>query len=152
MKAWDFAVETYRREDVAVAALALQNRHRQCVSLLLWRLWAAMEGRPIDGDLLMRAVAAAKSLEAEVLGPSRRIRAALKTTRPPLEDGPRLAARAAYMTGELAAERALIEALETMTPEGRGAAEDRLAALAEATRAWGAIAPTRLLATFASDC
>ncbi len=152
MKAWDFAVELYGREDVATAALALQHRHRQCVSLLLWRLWAAREGRLLGPDILMEAVAAAKSLEAEVLGPSRRIRAALKTARPPMEDGARLAARAAYLASELAAERALIEALEAMTPDPRGPVMDPFAALDEATRAWGGVVPTKLLATLAAAC
>jgi uncharacterized protein (TIGR02444 family) len=152
VKAWDFAVEIYGRADVAAAALALQHRHRQCISLLLWRLWAVKEGRPIGSDILMGAVAAAKSLEAEVLGPSRRIRAALKTARPPIQDAPRLAARAAYMDSELAAERALIEALEAMTPEMGGAAVDPFAALDEATRAWGGVAPAKLLATLADAC
>ncbi len=152
MNAWDFAVEVYAREDVAAAALALQHRHRQCVSLLLWRLWAVKERRPVGPDILMGAVAAAKSLEAEVLGPSRRIRAALKTARPPIEDGPRLAARAAYMASELAAERALIEALEAMTPHADGATSDPFMALDEATRAWGGVAPAKLLATLAGAC
>jgi len=152
VKAWDFAVELYGREDVAAAALALQNRHRQCISLLLWRLWAAREGRPIGADVLMRALAAAKSLEAEVLGPSRRIRAALKTARPPLGDGPRLTARAAYMASELAAERALIEALESLTPESHGGAEDLFVALDEITRAWGGVTPANLLATLTDAC
>jgi uncharacterized protein (TIGR02444 family) len=152
VRAWDFAVEIYGKADVAAAALALQQRHRQCISLLLWRLWAAREGRPVDADVLMIAVAAAKSLEAEVLGPSRRIRAALKTARPPLQDTPRLAARAAYAASELAAERALIEALESLTPPSRGAAEDSQAALEEATRAWGGVAPAKLLAALAQDC
>jgi len=152
VRAWDFALEVYGRDDVAAAALALQHRHRQCISLLLWRLWAAHERRPIGPDILMGAVAAAKSLEAEVLGPSRRIRAALKTSRPPIADGARLAARAAYLTGELAAEQALIEALEAMTPALRGAATDPLAALEEATRAWGGVAPAKLLATLAGAC
>jgi uncharacterized protein (TIGR02444 family) len=152
LKAWDFAVEVYGRPGVKAAALALQDRGGQCVSLLLWRAWAAREGRAVGPDLLARAIDTSRALETSVLRPSRRLRRALQGGGMSLGDEARTTARAAYLAAELAAERALIEALETLTPVNHGPALTLLAALQETTAAWGGRAALKLLVRLADAC
>ncbi len=145
MKAWTFALRAYADESVRAAALELQDRHGHCISLLLWSLWAAAEGRAVDDELRERAVTAARRLEFDVLRPSRRARAFLRTAIPPFDDSRRDAARRAIGASEIAVERLLIETLEAMTPPRRGAPRAPAAALRDLARAWGRPAPSRLV-------
>lgn len=125
MNAWNFATAVWGRPGVAEACLRLQDRHGQCVTLLLWRAWAAGEGRAVDEAVLARAAAVARTFEGEVIGPLRRARRALGAPAGELAGARALKARAAAL--ELAAEKALTETLE--------------AALADAARAWSGAAP-----------
>ena len=56
---WQFSGGVYARRGVAEACLALQERHRLDVNLLLFCAWAGCNGRRLDGgDLgLLRSVA-----------------------------------------------------------------------------------------------
>lgn len=152
MRAWEFAVEVYGRPGVQAAALALQDRGGQCVSLLLWRAWAAREGRGVDGAVLPKAIETARALEITVLRPSRRLRRALQGSALPLEDEARTTARAAYLAAELAAERGLIAALEALTPATHGPMQPVLPALQETAAAWGGRAALKLLVRLADAC
>ena len=152
MNAWSFAVKVYGRGEVMSAALELQNRHHQCVGLLLWRLWAAKEGRPVESGVMDLAVTAARMIETHVLGPSRAIRVFLKAPHPLFVDAARDGVRTAVGAGELAAERMLIDSLEALTPPSAGPPVDLVMALREAVQAWGRPAPEDLLAKLAAAC
>jgi uncharacterized protein (TIGR02444 family) len=120
---------------VGEAALALQDDHGQCVSLMLWRAWTVAEGRPVSAAQVEAAMADARVWESQVTAPLRSARRAMKGLAI-VEDDARVALRARVQAAELDAERLLLEALESRTPQGGGAEEDLAAALAPLAAAW----------------
>ncbi|MEO8813204.1 MAG: TIGR02444 family protein [Caulobacteraceae bacterium] len=137
MSAWDFAVDLYGRPGVATVCLALQDDHGQCVPLLLWRLWAAAGGRPVAAGVLRGAVDLARGWDGEVVARLRSVRRALKSPPDGVGTQWRLGVRESVETAERAAERALLVALEGLTPPSAGALEDPASALREVATAWG---------------
>ncbi|HWF01415.1 MAG TPA: TIGR02444 family protein [Caulobacteraceae bacterium] len=152
MSAWDWLVQAHGAPGVEGVCLALQDGHGQCVSFLLWRAWAACEGRAVSDAELARAATLARAWEANVSAPVRAVRRRLKS---PL-DGVREEARLAYRQGlfaqELGAEKVLVDALEAMTPAPAGPRQDALAALAQAAQVYGPGAPLDLLEKLAGAC
>jgi uncharacterized protein (TIGR02444 family) len=75
---WQFSGSVYARRGVAEACLALQERHRLDVNLLLFCAWAGSRGRRLDGgDLgLLRSVA--RPWHDQVVAPLRQVRRWLK--------------------------------------------------------------------------
>jgi len=127
---WDFALAAWDRPSVSEICLRLQDRYGQCVPLLLWRAWVAADGRDVGGELMRNAIALAGTHEREVIAPLRAVRRAL----------PSIGAEAAKQA-ELAAEEALLDALDSLTPApsvGRsGSGDDDVGrALADLTQAW----------------
>jgi len=147
---WDFAAEIWRRPGLEAACLALQDDDGQCVPLLLWRLWTLAERRAVSAGTVAAAVAVARGWNDSVVAPLRAIRLVLRPPRPPVDDDARLALRARLRDAELAAERALFEALEGLTTAGGGPWDAPLPALLELARAWGAPAPEERLAGLAA--
>jgi uncharacterized protein (TIGR02444 family) len=133
---WDFAVEAWARDGVSEACLILQDNESQCVALLLWRAWAAKEGRLIGSFRARRAITLARRLEGEVIGPLRAARRALSQLIEGVQEAGMASARTAARTAELAAERALIDALDAMTPAETGLGADVETALAALMEAW----------------
>jgi len=131
MGLWNWAVDTYGRAGVAQAALALQDDHGQNVPLLLWAAFA----RTTDPQALAAAAALARTWEATAILPLRQVRRALKEPLSPTPDGVREALRAQVKAAELAAERGLLEGLETIDP-GQAPLASLGEALAAAGRAW----------------
>lgn len=129
MTLWDFALTAWDRPGVSEICLRLQDRHGQCVPLLLWRAWAAAERREPGDDLMRNAVALARTHEREIIAPLREAR------RAPGSEGAEAARQA-----ELAAEEALLNALDALTPapSGRNSAlgDDVGRALADLCQAW----------------
>ena len=139
MTLWDWASAAYARPGVEPLCLALQDQHGQCVSYLLWALWAAGEGRPIDATTLAQIAGVAHELEVITVQPMRNLRRTL--TIPDL--------RADIRAAELDAEKSLMELLERRSPPPLGPAIDPHAALRAAAAAWAADIPTSLLDTLA---
>jgi uncharacterized protein (TIGR02444 family) len=137
---WDFAVAIHGEPGVDAGLIDLQDNHGQCVSYLLWAVWAARLGRPVGAAQLEAAAALARAWEAEVGGPLRAARRNLKRPWPPMDDDSRGALRSDVKAVEMQAERALIEALEAATPEGSGDA-DVAGRLSAAMAAWSPPAP-----------
>jgi uncharacterized protein (TIGR02444 family) len=76
---WRFSLEFYRRPGVAEALIALQDRERGDVNLMLFALWLGFSGRPLLGsDGLAAAECAVATIRSEVVEPLRRIRRRLK--------------------------------------------------------------------------
>jgi uncharacterized protein (TIGR02444 family) len=98
---WDFALAHYGAAGVKAAALALQDDHGQCVSFLLWRLWAWRRGLPISPRTLARASGMARHTETHRLRPLRAERRALAAG----------ASRARALDREIEVERGLLEDL-----------------------------------------
>ncbi len=135
MSLWSWAVSTYGRTGVAPAALALQDDHGQCVPLLLWAAWA----RPVDPDLIERAVSLARAWETAAILPLRTARRGLRMALPGAETAAREALRARVKAGELESERLLLVALGELDGPGGASLEAALAAVAAA---WGGMTET----------
>jgi uncharacterized protein (TIGR02444 family) len=145
LNAWDFAVSRYSRPEVEAACLVLQDEHGQCVPLLLWRLWAAAEGRPVGDAALAGAAALSRDWTQAAVAPLRGLRWRLKTAFPPVPDDARLSLRGKVQEAELTAERLLIEALAAMTAPPDGGVHDGFRALRDLVGAWRIRAPDSAL-------
>ena len=144
MAIWEWVLEAYARPGVPEACLALQDRHGQNTSYLLWAVHAEVH----DPALLARAAAAARAWDATVLTPLREVRRALKPSLPPFDDQAREALREEVKRLELGSERLLMETLDHIAHKGGGA--HALEALEAASAAWGAPAPAQALAALAA--
>jgi uncharacterized protein (TIGR02444 family) len=135
---WDWARRAYSADGVEALCLRLQDEGGQSVPLLLWAAWARAEPGPTLGE----AASLARTWEDEVVGRLRAARRALKGA-PGVGAEARERLRAQARVVELAAEQALLEALEAL-PAGAatGSVEGALAA---ASAAWGTPAPAALL-------
>ena len=142
MRLWDFVLATWSRPGVESACLDLQDTHRHCVALWLWRAWAVAEGRAVDLATLAEAVALARDWEVQAVAPVRAARRAL--SRLAGADAP---AREAFRAAELAAERALLTALEASTPVETSAPPELTATFSELARAWNGGDPETEIAT-----
>ena len=144
MPIWDWALEAYAQPGVPEACLVLQDAHGQNTSLLLWAVYAEVK----DPALLARAAEATRAWDRTALVPLRDVRRALKPPLPPFDDAARAALREDVKALELAAERLLLETLETLSASRGGA--HALDALQAASKAWGAPAPANALAALAA--
>jgi uncharacterized protein (TIGR02444 family) len=148
MALWDWTLQAYGQAGVPEACLRLQDEFGQNTSLLLWAVWA----ETTDPAVLGRAADIARRWEALALAPIRTVRRALKPGFEGVADGPREDLREDVKAAELRAERILMESLEPLGGEARGA--HALAALEAASKAWAACggqpAPNEALAALAS--
>ena len=145
--AWSWALAAWSRPGVEAVCLDLQNRHGQCPPLLLWRLWALEAGRSVPDDVPASASRLTRSWHDMVVDPLRAARRALATANDGVDDVGRLALRGKVRIAELAAERLLIDALESLVGDLVGAQEPAVDALLALTAAWGAVPPVdRLVA------
>ncbi len=153
MSLWQYARRAWLDGAVRTACIDLQNVHGQCASLLLWRMWAVARRRAVDARALERAILAARAWETGVVGPLRVARGALDASADNrldfIDDVARLTLRARVLAAEIAAERALLRALEPLAATV-GAREDAKAALVEVAARWGGAAPPELLAPLAA--
>jgi uncharacterized protein (TIGR02444 family) len=136
MRFWTWAVEVYARPGVADACLELQDRHDQCVPYLLWAAWAAAEQRVLTPDRLRQGAAVAERWQTVVVAPLRGVRRAMKATVEGIPDEGREALRAEVKALELKAEKALIEALENLSPAPSEAPLPAATALGRAAQVW----------------
>ena len=75
---WQFSGSVYARRGVAEACLALQERHRLDVNLLLFCAWAGSNGRRLDGGDIGLLRSAARPGHDQVVAPLRAARRWLK--------------------------------------------------------------------------
>ena len=137
MKLWDFALSAWARPDVRRICLELQDQHGQCVTLLLWRAWTAIEGRQVSETLTGDAIALAKWWDGGVIKPLRAGRRVLDQNITSAKEGGRGELRVAVQAAELAAERELADELNALT-DGPSATLERTrgVALAEVAESW----------------
>ena len=141
MSYWDWAVAVHGRPGVDEALTGLQDSHGQCVAYLLWAAWAAAEGRPVPGEILMQGAALAKHWEGAATMPLRSARRHLKRPAPPIADDAREALRDQVRKAEFAAERLLMETLEALAPEPVGGSIEAGDALLAAAARWSPSVP-----------
>jgi uncharacterized protein (TIGR02444 family) len=144
MRLWDWTVEAYGHPGVPDACLELQDRHGQNTSFLLWAVWAEACEPPV----LRAAAEAARAWETAAVAPLRAARRNMKGPKAPVDDAAREALREEVRALELAAERLLMETLETRTSPRRTGVST-LEALRGAALAWGGPAPDEALRTLA---
>jgi len=144
---WARVLRAYAAPDVERLCLLLQDEDGQCVSYLLWALWAEEEQRPIDDATAERAAALARTFETGVLGPLRTARRSLKGGIAGVAGARWAASRERIKNEELAAEELLLRSLEAMTPTAAASSPGSLAA---AGAAWTPRPPTARLGELAS--
>ncbi len=149
MSLWERASRAYESAEVERLCLALQDGHGQCVSYLLWAIWAGEQGRALNAELAGQAAALARDWEAGVLAPLRTVRRRLKSAVAGISDSAREASRERLKDEEIAAERLLLDALEAMTPAAGRQSGDLTQSLRIAQAAWGKPAPDDALAKLA---
>jgi uncharacterized protein (TIGR02444 family) len=118
------------------------------VCLLLWRLWAL--DRRVDAATLRSASVVARDWEVRVVAPLRTIRRRLATPTFQIADAGRLSLREAVKASELAAERVLLESLDSLTPTDAADGKSADHALFELTQVWSRPAPVTLLTHLAA--
>jgi uncharacterized protein (TIGR02444 family) len=140
---WPWSLEVYGRPGVEALMLDLQDAHGQCVPFLLWSLWAAADGRAIDGPTATLCAELARAWQDAAVAPLRKMRRALKSKAK--APGMQARIRDGVKALELEAERMLLRMLEEASPTPSEAVGDQLAALRLAVRAWGGAPPAGLL-------
>ena len=141
--AWDYAAAAWGRPGVEAACLDLQAAHGQCVALLLWRLWAASEGRDVASSTLESAIRLARDWDVRVLTPLRAARDAVRDPVAGINQATRENLRRQLLGTELEAERALLAALDNLTPAKQGdpAVSNARQHLVALTALWGTSQP-----------
>jgi uncharacterized protein (TIGR02444 family) len=145
---WPYALEVYGRPGAQPLLLELQDAHRQCVPLLLWSLWIAASGRPIDVAQAAACAELARAWQDAAVAPLRKLRRDLKVGAKPSTVQARI--RSGVKALELEAERMLLQMLEEASPAPAAACSDHLEALRLAARVWGGGAPAALLEQLAA--
>ena len=117
---WTFACDLYGRPSVAQACLLLQDEAGADVPVLLYLIWCARTGRPVDAAEVVRAEACITSWRGKVIEPLRAVRRAMRSN---LLPGQHIeACREGVKAAELEAERLALAALAASAPEPAGAA------------------------------
>ena len=122
---WQFSGSVYARRGVAEACLALQERHRLDVNLLLFCAWAGSNGRRLDGGDLGLLRSAARPWHDQVVAPLRAARRWLKqqTSVPEsLGEAFREEVKGLELQAEMLEQLMLYQELEI--PPGEGTPED----------------------------
>ena len=145
---WPYALELYARPGVEPLLLELQDAHGQCVPFLLWSLWIAATGRPIDPAQAASCADLARAWQDAAVAPLRRLRRTLKAPAKAEKVQARIGIGVKAL--ELEAERMLLQMLEETSPGPAAAPCDRLEALSLAVRAWGGEVPRALLQRLAA--
>jgi uncharacterized protein (TIGR02444 family) len=140
---WPYALEVYGRPGVEALLLQLQDDHGQCVPLLLWSLWMAGGGRPLDAARAAACAELARAWQDAAVAPLRRLRRGLKAGARTEQLQGRI--RHGVRALELEAERMLLQMLAESRPAPGGAPVGALEALTQSVRAWGSPAPAALL-------
>lgn len=112
---WTFACDLYGRPGVAQACLVLQDEAGADVPVLLYLIWCARTGRPVDAAEVARAQVRTASWRREVIEPLRAVRRALRSDLLPGQ--PTRAYREQVKAVELEAERLALAALSEAAPE-----------------------------------
>jgi uncharacterized protein (TIGR02444 family) len=140
---WPYALEVYGRPGVESLLLRLQDEQGQCVPLLLWSLWMAGGGRPIDAAKAAACAELARAWQDAAVAPLRRLRRGLKAQSTTQQVQARI--RNGVKALELEAERMLLQMLEESSPAPSGAPMAAIEALTRSAHAWGGQAPVALL-------
>lgn len=118
---WQFSGRVYAGRGVAEACLALQDRHRLDVNLLLFCAWAGSNGRRLDGGDLGQLRALAWPWQDNVVSPLRGARRWLKqqTTLPEdLGDAFREEVKSLELQAEMLEQLMLYQELDIAAGEG----------------------------------
>jgi uncharacterized protein (TIGR02444 family) len=140
---WPWSLEVYGRPGVEAVLLELQDAQGQCAPFLLWSLWVAASGRPLDAPKAAACAELARAWQDAAVSPLRKLRRDLEAK----ARSPRVQVRVreGVKALELEAERMLLQMLEEASAAQPGAAGNAEATLLLAMRAWGALPPAALI-------
>mgnify|MGYP001402884278 CR=1 FL=1 len=156
---WDFSLAFYALPGVPDACLELQDRAGVDVNVMLYLLYAALEGRMLAPADVERIEAVARPWRQAVVVPLRSVRRALKEPVGAFEPARSAALRSDVKRIELAAERLQQEALEALVPpvalgspqsDPVACAGNNLRLYAQRLPCWQAQPAERILASFAA--
>ncbi len=119
---WRFALGFYARPGAAPACLELQDEAGCDVTLVLWLLWCADDGRPLDAGAIAAADARLARWRDAVVVPLRATRRAMREALLPGIDTEPCRGRVKAL--ELEAERLALAALSATAPEVSGVEAD----------------------------
>jgi uncharacterized protein (TIGR02444 family) len=136
---WPYALDVYGRPGVEELLLRLQDDHGQCVPFLLWSLWMAAGGRPLDARTAASCAELARAWQDTAVTPLRRLRRGLKARARKAQLQARI--RTGVQALELEAERMLLQMLQESSPPPGDATNAPAEALAQAASAWGGAPP-----------
>jgi uncharacterized protein (TIGR02444 family) len=123
---WEWAGRAWARPGFEAACLALQEKHGQCVPLVLWALWLAEDKRTPDPAAAETAIVFCRSIDASKI---QRLRNARRAAAP--------MDRAVLLQRELGAERHLMDRLESISLSDARAFVDPAVTLAAISARWG---------------
>jgi uncharacterized protein (TIGR02444 family) len=141
---WPWSLDVYGRQGIEPLLLELQDAHGQCVPFLLWSLWLAASGRPLDAPKAAACAELARAWQGAAVSPLRKLRRDLKAKAKSARVEVRV--REGVKALELEAERMLLQMLEEASDPPSGPATDAEATLRLAMRAWGVLPPAALIA------
>ncbi len=150
MTLWAWAVAAYAQDGVDEACLDLQDGYDQNIPYLLWAAWAAVHGRSLDAETLEMGAETCRAWDDAAISPLRTIRRRLKKPVTDMGDEAREAIRTQVKAVELAAERGLLDDLETLAPKAVGAPRPVSQGLIEAAKAWARVLPRAQLEALGS--
>jgi uncharacterized protein (TIGR02444 family) len=145
----DWSVRAYGAPTATERCLEMQDEHGQSVCLLLWAGWLAAKSATPATGALSNAIEITRTWEHEVIAPLRAARRALKTA-PQIPDAAREVVRRMAKQAELAAEIALLGALEALPTETSATPPSPVDVLTAICAAWGEPAPREKLAALAA--
>jgi uncharacterized protein (TIGR02444 family) len=119
---WAFATAFYQRPMVEAALLDLQDQDGLDVPLLIALVYAGTQGIVLDDEMLGDLCGQARAWESRAIAPLRTVRRALRPDPGNPADPEHEALRAQVKAAELAAERLLLDRLETRLPGARARA------------------------------
>lgn len=111
---WDFAVSLYRRNGVAIACLALQDRRSVDVPVLLFAAWLGRRAIALAEKDVATIDASIGAWRADVILPLRSVRRTLKSGPPPAPSSVTEALRERVKSAELEAERIELAVLASL--------------------------------------
>ncbi|BAQ45988.1 MULTISPECIES: TIGR02444 family protein [Methylobacterium] len=123
---WAFALALYGRPGAAPACLALQDEAAADVTLVLYLIWCAETGRPLNAEAVRSADAAVAPWRAAVVAPLRAVRRAMKA--PLLPGLATESLRDRIKASEIEAERLALVILAVGAPAPEPSAPEPLAA------------------------
>lgn len=112
---WDYARALYANPEVQTKLLALQDRFRLDVDLILWALWCHRQGLRLSNEEATEIIRSVEPMAAHATQPLREVRRYLSTPRKGFPETDQQALRQRVLELEIASEELVLKRLEAAT-------------------------------------